>query len=72
MAVFAVLIEYDVPDEGNGELEQALTAMLDVVRNTTPVRPTNVTAFAGELALDVLRAGGIWRPQDQDPGSGRL
>ncbi len=55
MALFAVLIEFDLTEDGPS-FEEAAAPMLDAVRTLAPVRPSNITAFTGDAADRVVRA----------------
>ncbi len=55
MALFAVLVEFDLTEDGPS-FEQAAGPMLDALRNLAPVQPTNVTAFTDDAAERVEAA----------------
>lgn len=55
MAKFAVLIEFDLTEDGPS-FEEAVRPMMDALRNLAPVEPSNVTAFAYEAAQRVIDA----------------
>lgn len=55
MATFAVLVEFEIPDDT--DFTVAVAPLMDAVRALTPVPPTNVTAFAREAAEHMIEAG---------------
>lgn len=50
MTKVAVLVEYDLPDDGDITFDIAVRPLFDAVRELSPVRPSNVTAFADDAA----------------------
>lgn len=50
MTKFAVLVEYDLPDDGDITFDIAARPLLDAIRELSPVPPSNVTAFADDAA----------------------
>jgi hypothetical protein len=56
MANFAILIEYELPDDVHFG-DQVIGPALDVIRNLpAPATPEMVTAFAGEAAEAMTQA----------------
>jgi hypothetical protein len=55
VALFAVLVEFDLPEDGP-DFTQAASPMMDALRTLAPVRPRNITAFTGEAAEQMVRA----------------
>jgi hypothetical protein len=55
MAVYAVLVEFELPDEGPGaDFAIVVRPLIDALRELSPVPPTNVTAFARESAVKLI------------------
>jgi hypothetical protein len=64
MATFAILVRFDIPDDDvrDGGFDQAAVPLMDALRTLSPVKPTNVCAYAEETAEMVLRHGGMGTP----------
>lgn len=53
MTKFAVLVEYELPDDGEVTFDDAVRPLIDAMRELSPVRPANVTAFAEHAAEQI-------------------
>jgi len=51
---FAVLVEYDLPDDGDITFDIAAHPLFEAIRELSPVPPSNVTAFADHAAEQVV------------------
>lgn len=64
MKTFAVLVEYQLPDDGDISFDIAARPLIDAIRELSPVPPAMVTAFAEDAAARVISAA---RPDDPNP-----
>lgn len=53
MAVYAILVEFDLSEDGPS-FEEAAVPLLEALRTLAPVRPANITAFTGDVAERVI------------------
>ena len=61
MAVYAVLVEFELPDDGPGsDFVTAVAPLLEAIREFSPGKPT-VSAFSGEAAERFVKARDDWR-----------
>lgn len=53
MTKYAVLVEYDLPNDDVVDFNTAAQSLLDALRKLSPAPPTTVTAFAEHAAEQI-------------------